>query len=242
MAAYTFYAVISDGSNAFSQVGQTSWELSKAGASYALESAVYATVATDIATGVAATAAAATATIVAAPAVAASVGVATLWGTAMCSSMAFSSLTGSSMDWARQRMEQLGRQRRVAAARDVPAVFEGTEYVEAFCFHDVVTDEIVRDAFCEAFPTIATGDVVMTRDDAQAFFAAMDRKYSDWRVVQSFRDRFFVVTGGFSEPEPIPGTRWQRTRFAPLAFGELREESPSALSRLLSGLRSGGEK
>merc|ERR1712217_876375 len=90
-------------------MSETAWQLSKDGVYYALELSFVSGVAGQIAVGAAATATAAAATGIAAPAVVAAAGTAAFWGTALGSSMAVSSLTGTSMDWVKARMENLGR-------------------------------------------------------------------------------------------------------------------------------------
>jgi len=228
MGAYTFYAVISDGSNGWSKVNQTAWQLSKNGVSYALELSLVSGVATEIAVGAAATASAAAAGIVAAPAVVAAASSAVFWGTALCSSMAVSSLTGNSMDWVRTKMEQLGR-RAGKGASPQEAQGLGDHGARLFCFDDVVSEREVRDAFCKSFPGVVTSRVFMAAEDVEAFYKALDSKYSDWRVVQGSSTRHFVITGGFAQPVSEEGADWQRTRFVPLAFGELEDESAGSL-------------
>lgn len=94
-----------------------------------------------------------------------------------------------------------------------------------FLFDSVVTEEPVRAAFALSYPGVNTSRLLITRRQAEVYFTSMVSDFKVWKVIKGY-SRGFLIKGGFTLPELLPGTMWSKTTFEPLVMGEIKRENP----------------
>lgn len=222
MGAYDIHAVITDGQNNWTSVGEASWGLTKYGTGYIVSVAVgagtagaIATTATLFITGILAT--------VVAPVALPFIAVGTWWGTAVLSSMTVYALTDKVMDIVKDKIESVERNHtrdasllsEMSGISDLP----NSHPDHLFVFDHVVTEEPVREAFALSYPDVDTSRLVITRRQAEVYFSSMLSDFQEWHTIRGY-NRAFLLKGGFTPPVTFSGTSWSKTEFEPLVSGK----------------------
>lgn len=233
MGVYDIHIVIHDGNNTWDNLGEATWGLTKDGVSYVVSAALGVGTSGGIALGVTAAVTTVLAPVLAPP-ILAPVAIATLWGTAIVSSMAVTALTGNAMNWVMDRMKVLDSKSINREIGDLDEM-EGqagrpADHPERLLlFTDVVTERPVVEAFRSSFPNIDVSRVVLTRTNAEAYLSAMMSEFKEgWKWSNGLHKKF-LIQGGFTLPKPLvcltTFTTWLKTEFEPLKLAEIKRTS-----------------
>lgn len=242
MGAYDIHAVITDGQNNWTSVGETTWGLTKYGTGYVVGIAVGAGAAGTIATTATIFVTGILAAVVAPPALP-FIAFGTFWGTAFFSSMTVYALTDKAMDIVKDKIVDVvsneTRDARVLSELQGFSDLPNSHPDHLFLFDTVVTEEPVRAAFALSYPGVDTSRLVITRRQAEIYFTSMVSDFKEWAVIKGYT-RSYLIKGGFTQPERVPGTTWRKTGFEPLVMGEIKRGTPGLCQKTLVIEYAGG--
>jgi len=243
MGAYDIHTVITDGQNNWTSVGESTWGLTKYGTGYLVSIAVGAGTAGTIATTASLFVTGILATVVA-PAALPFIAFGTFWGTALLSSMTVYALTDKAMDVVKDKVVDVVRNetRDASVLSELRGIADlpNSHPDHLFLFDNVVTEEPVRAAFALSYPGVNTSRLVITRRQAEVYFTSMVSDFTVWKVIKGY-NRGFLIKGGFTLPEMLPGTSWSKTTFEPLVMGEIKRENPGLCHMTLVIEYEGGD-